>query len=230
MVDHSVDAALNGLMKEDEYVQPPVRLYLRVREDLLPRFSLLTGGGFIVCARTGRSIRDLLCGQLGVPPDYLEKRIQTIFLNGRVVDDPQIAIVRPDSTIALSATMPGIAGAMFRRGSAYAVMRSRISHADRDADRAADGQGRLVIKLFNAVQAELGPRMLHRGVQIPGKALCDLFRGRSDAFRSGILTARIEDAPISPHDLLEKDWKDQDIVIQVRTSTAVFGLGETPGP
>ena len=217
-------------MKEDEYMQPLVHLYLRVREDLLPRFRLLTGGGFTVYARTGRSIRDLLCGQLGIPPDYLEKRIQTIFLNGKAVDDPQIAIVRPGSTIALSAAMPGIAGAMFRKGSAYAAMRSQISHANRDSDRVVDGQGRLVIKLFNAVQVEMGPLMLRRGIQIPGKALSDLFRGRSDAFRSGILTARMDDPPISPHDLLEKDWRDQDIVLQVRTSTAVFGSGETPGP
>lgn len=29
-------------------MQPPVHLCLRVREDLLPRFCLLTGGGFTV--------------------------------------------------------------------------------------------------------------------------------------------------------------------------------------
>jgi hypothetical protein len=202
-------------MNEDKHMQPPVHLYLRVREDLLPRFCLLTGGGFTVWATTGCSIRDLLCRQLGVPPDYLEKRIQTIFLDGRAVDDPEIAIVRPGSTVALSAAMPGIAGAMFRKGSGYAAMRSQISHAGRDADRVVGGQGRLVIKLFNAVQVELGPLMLRRGIQIPGKALSDLLRGRSDAFRSGILAARMDDAPISPHDLVERDWGDQDVVLHV---------------
>jgi len=196
-------------------MQPPVHLHLKVREELLPRFCLLTGGGFIVRARTGRSIQDLLCGQLGIPPDYLEKRIQTIFLNGKAVDDPEAATVSPGSTIALSAAMPGIAGAMFRRESAYAAMRSEISHANRDADHPVDDQSRPVIKLFNAVQVELGPSMLRRGIQIPGRALSNLFRDRSDAFRPGILRARIGDAPISPDDLLERDWEDQDIVLHV---------------
>ena len=217
-------------MNEDKHVQPPARLCLTVREDLLPRFCLLTGGGFAVRARTGCSIRDLLCGQLGVAPEYLETRIQTIFLNGKAVDDPEAAIVGPDSTIALSAAMPGIAGAMFRKASAYAAMRSQISHANQDADRAIESQGRVLVKLFNVVQVELGPLMLRRGIQIPGKALSDLLRGRSDAFRSGILTARMDRAPVSSHDLLKKDWRDQDVVLQVRTLTAGAGLGETPGP
>ena len=196
-------------------MQPLVRLSLRVKEDALPRFCLLTGGGFAVCARTGCSIRDLLCGQLGVPTDYLEKRIQTVFLDGNVVDDPAIATVPAGSTIALSAAMPGVAGAMFRKDSPYASMRNQISHADREADREADRRGRLVIKLFNMLQGELGPTMLRRGVQIPGKALSGLFRGRSEAFRPGILAARIDDAPISPGVLVEMSWEGHDLFLRV---------------
>ena len=202
-------------MKEDEYMQPLVHLHLRVRADLLPSFCLLAGGGFTVCARTGRSIRDLLCRQLEIPPDYLEKRIQTIFLDGKAVDDPDITIVRPNSTIALSAAMPGIAGAMFRKGSACATMRTQIVQVNRDADRVVECRGRLVIKLFNMVQVEIGPMMLRRGMQIPGAALSDLFEGRTDAFRSGILTARLGHAPVSTRDLFERDWKDQDVVLHV---------------
>lgn len=204
-------------MEEDKYTQPPTHLHLEVREELLPRFCLLTGGGFIVRAKTGRSVRDLLCGQLGIPPDYLEKRILTIFLNGKAVDDPGAATVGPGSTIALSAAMPGIAAAMFRKKSAYAAMRSEISHANRDADHPVDDQSRLLIKLFNAVQVELGPSMLRRGIHIPGRALANLFRGRSDAFRPGILTARIGDDAVSPDDLLERDWRGQGVVLQVRS-------------
>jgi hypothetical protein len=52
-------------------------LHLTVREDALPRFCLLTGGGFTVNAEAGFSLRDLLCGQLGISLDYLESRFQT---------------------------------------------------------------------------------------------------------------------------------------------------------
>ena len=204
-------------MEDDKRMQPLRRLSLTVREDLVPRFCLLTGGGFKVCARTGSSIRDVLCGPLRVPTHYLEKRIQTVFLDGEAVDDPEIAAVRPGSTIALSAAMPGIAGAILRKGSPYAPMRSRVSRGNPDADRVVNCLGTIVIKLFNAVQVELGPAMLRRGVHIAVKALSDLFRGRSDAFRSGILTARIDDAPISPRDLLEMDWRDQDLVLCIRS-------------
>jgi hypothetical protein len=202
-------------MSRDQDTQPLIRLSLSVTRDELPRFCLLFGGGFTVLARTGCSIRDLLCGQLDVPADYLEKGIQTVFLNGRVVDDPAVATVPDGATIALSAAMPGVAGAMFRKRSPYASMRSPISHPNRPSDRQADRQGRLVIKLFNMVRDELGPTLLRRGIQIPGKALTDLFRGRSNAFRPGILAARIDDAPVSPDLLFETDWTDQELLLQV---------------
>ena len=202
-------------MSRDQDLQPLTRLSLSVTEDVLPRFCLLFGGGFTVLARTGCSVRDLLCGQLDVPADYLERRIQTVFLNGRVVDDPAAATVPAGATIALSAAMPGVAGAMLRKHSPYAAMRIPISHPDRDADWEADRPGRVVIKLFNMVRDELGPTMLRRGVQIPGKALADLFRGRSNAFRPGILAARIDDAPVSPGLLFETNWADQELLLRV---------------
>jgi hypothetical protein len=132
-----------------------------------------------------------------------------------VVDDPEIATVEAGSTIALSAAMPGIAGAMLRKGSPLAVMRGQIPCANRAADRAAARQGHVVLKLFNVVQGELGPGLLGRGVQISGKALSDLFRGRSGAFRGGILAARIDETPVHPCVPVEMDWEDRDLFLQV---------------
>jgi len=202
-------------MKEDACVQPPVRLCLTVGEDLLQCFCLLGGSGFTIRARTPCSVAELLCGQLGVAADYLAGRVQTIFLDGSVVDDPATATVAAGSTIALSAALPGVAGAVLRKDSSYAAMRRTISHANRVALPAAARQGRIVVKLFNMVQGELGPAMLGRGVQVSGKALCDLFRGRSETFRSGILKARIDDRSVPLHVPLETDWTDQDIFLQV---------------
>ena len=70
---------------------------LVVEEHLFPRFCLLTGSSMKVRTRSGCSVADLLCGQLGTDPRYLAERIQTIFLDGRVVDHPETAIVRSGS-------------------------------------------------------------------------------------------------------------------------------------
>ncbi len=169
--------------------RPPgsVHLCVEVAEELLPRFCLLTGGGFTVRAEAECSLRDLLCRQLAVASDYPEGRIQTIFLNGKAVDDPATTRVPAGSTIALSAAMPGIAGAMFRKHSPYAAMRTETSRPNPGARTEAPSPGRVTIKLFNAVQRELGPEMLRRGVRVPGKAIGDLLRGRREAFGRGIL-------------------------------------------
>ncbi|OHB70783.1 MAG: hypothetical protein A2V70_15355 [Planctomycetes bacterium RBG_13_63_9] len=126
------------------------------------------------------------------------------------------------STIALSAAMPGIAGAILRRGSPYATMRSQISHANRVVHPASARQGHVVVKLFNMVQGELGPAMFARGAKISGKALWDLFRGRSAAFRRGILIARIDETSVDPHVPLAMDWTDQEIFLQVRSRSDTF--------
>ena len=61
-------------------MRPPARLLLTVSEDVLSRFCLLAGGGFAISAQTGCSVRDLLCGELGVSPEYVDERIQTMEL------------------------------------------------------------------------------------------------------------------------------------------------------
>jgi len=54
---------------------------LSVEKKLIPSFSPLLGRGFNINVQVGCSVRELLCQQLGVTADYLETRIQTIFLN-----------------------------------------------------------------------------------------------------------------------------------------------------
>jgi len=192
-----------------------VNLALTVDKEFLPRFCLLAGSGLTIRVRTGCTVRDLLCDQLGISPEYLQKRIQTIFLDSRVVGDPQLATVAAGSTVALSAAMPGIAGAMLRKGSPYAAMRSQISHADRAVDPPTACEGPVVIKLFNMLQRELGPLLLARGVQVTGKSLADLFHDWPKTARRGILKAQINKKSVAADVPLEMDWTDQDVFLQV---------------
>jgi hypothetical protein len=96
-----------------------------LEDELIPRFFQLLQQGFAVKVQAGCSVKTLLCEQLGLSPEYLEERIQTIFLDGRPVDDVNSAIIEDGSTLALSAAMPGLAGATLRKGGYYAPMRGR---------------------------------------------------------------------------------------------------------
>lgn len=197
-------------------MQPLTHLSLTVEKDLAGILCLLSGGGFKLRVRLGGSVRELLCGQLGVESDYLDDRIGTIFLNNKVVDDPDTAIVTADSTLALSAAMPGIAGAVLRKGSHYAPMRSQLSHNSRSVCPPADHEGDLIVKLFNMVQQELGPRLLSRGVEISGHALSELLHRRLDAFRTGLLAAELDGEPVATELILETDWNGRRALLVVR--------------
>jgi hypothetical protein len=165
-------------------------LTLTVESDRTSLFSAILGQGFYLKIRTGSSVRDLLCLQIGVSADYLDQRIQTIFLDGKVVDDVNIAVIRQGSTLALSAAMPGLAGATLRRGGAYAAMRSQISHTNNTVDNSAEN-GTVMLKLFNLVALELSPMFLKQGIWIDGKSLEHFFKRVPDFFWDECLTAEI---------------------------------------
>jgi hypothetical protein len=196
----------------------PPQISLTVTPDVLERFCLLTGGGFRIRTRLGHSIRDTLCQQWGVDSAYLDDRIQTIFLNGQVVDDPDAALMTPGTTLALSAAMPGIAGAMLRKQSRYAPMRSRLSYAGPQVKPDGNAEGDVVVKLFNLLQRELGPQFLRHGIRIPGHALRRLLAGRWEAFRTGIIAAKIDAESVAPSVLSDTDWGDREVVLIVRRS------------
>jgi len=126
----------------------------------------LLGQGVRLRATVGQSLRRVLVDQIGMNADYLENRVQTVFLNGHPVDDLERAIVAENAVIALSAAMPGLAGATLRRGGHLAAMRRLISEEGSTAgpDLSAGGQGLITLKLFNVVAREAGWSVLARGI------------------------------------------------------------------
>ena len=184
------------------------KICLTVTPDRVSLFSPLLGQGFIFKARTGISIRDFLCRQIDVSDDYLDRRIQTIFLDGKVVDNVDTAVIRQGSTLALSAAMPGLAGAVLRRGGAYAAMRNQISHKNNRADDSSEN-GTVMLKLFNLVALELGPMFLERGIWIDGKNLENFFRKTPDFFWDGCLNLEIDGISRDVRKISLMEWKQQ---------------------
>ena len=128
----------------------------------LPGLSPLFQKGVQVEIETGDSLKSLLCDQWGLPSDYVMGRISTLFLDGKPVDDLETATVREGATLALSSAMPGLVGAVMRRGGYYAGIRSAITYQEGEAP-AGHRRGKITVKLFNLLISEMGDLLLEQG-------------------------------------------------------------------
>jgi hypothetical protein len=162
-------------------------------------------------AETGSSIRSLLCGQLEFPEEYVGKRIQTFFLNGKAVDDIDSALMHDGSILALSAALPGLLGATLRRGSYYAGMRSTISYREENRTETSH-QGWVGIKLFNLLIPEMGPFLLKRGVWIERKDFQEFVEGLPSQFWSGCIEIRLNGEKLGQSELIHAVWGEKVLV------------------
>lgn len=192
------------------------QLCLYLEESSIPIFFRLLQQGFGVKVQTGRSVKSLLCDQLGLDPEYVVNRIQTLFLDGKPVDDINSAIIRDGSTLAISAAMPGLAGRVLRRGGRFASMRSTISHREKTASERPK-EGVVSMKLFNLLLKEMGPIFLKNGVWIEGKDLEDFIKRQPDDFWAGCKKASLDGKEVDLKELSGLKWKDRDVFLQLRT-------------
>ena len=157
-------------MKDDvRPVEDSVRLLLP--EKYLTPFLPLLQKGVAVKTRMGVTVADFLCGHFGLSPEYVKKRIQTIFLDGEPVDDEDSARVRDGAVLALSSAMPGLLGATLRKGSPFQAMRREISHREnRPGEAEKNRQGTVTVKLFNFMIPEMAGIVLQRGITLENRS------------------------------------------------------------
>jgi hypothetical protein len=155
-------------MNTTRNIDPWLKINTKARKSLLH----LLESGLRLDVMVGCSLARLLCEQVGIPKDYLDNRIQTLFLNAKAVDNVDTAAVADGAVIALSAAMPGLVGATLRKGGTFSGLRAAISQRDTAAGEDLF-PGTITLKLFNLVAEELGPDLLARGVLFPGKRLAD---------------------------------------------------------
>ena len=171
-------------------------------------FSPLLQQGFRITAQVGRSMKHLLCEQLKVEADYLAERINTIFLDSKPVDDVDTAIVNDGSTVALSASMPGLVGATFRRGGVLATFRSGISCQGKGENADVPEEGTVKIKLFNLLVGELGPVFLSVGIWAKKEDVEDVINAGADTLQSFIRSAEKDGHEISLDQLAVLNWDE----------------------
>ncbi|MBI9076675.1 MAG: hypothetical protein JEZ02_14810 [Desulfatibacillum sp.] len=168
---------------------PCLRLSLS-RKHFSAFFPLLQSGCLVQCPKP-LSVEAFLLSLPGFPGATILDGIQTVFLDGRPVDDIKAATLEPDCELALSAAMPGALGAVMRRGGYYAAMRGHITFQEQEHET-IQGAFCVTVKLFNLLLSQVGPSLLEHGIVLGSEELA----GLANSFESGI--SRLE-------------WKGQDI-------------------
>ena len=191
-----------------------ISLYLRLTPELLPKLYPLLQHGFEVEASLGTSIKAFLGRNFDMPNDYIDNRLQTVFLDGKAVDNIDTAVMKPGSTLALSTAMPGLAGAVMRRGGYLTAMRDQISH--RECEEAVVAQkGKIRIKLFNLLVKELGSTFLQYGIWLQGKALAALLKPEGKDFTNACRVAIVNGAKTEPDQVWQAGWDGKDVFLKV---------------
>jgi len=191
-----------------------ISLYLRLKPELLPKLYPLLQQGFEVEASLGTSIKEFLHRNFDIPNDYIDNRLQTVFLNGKAVDNIDTAVMKPGSTLALSTAMPGLAGAVMRRGGYLSAMRAQISHRENREAMVAQ-KGKIRIKLFNLLAKELGSTFLQYGIWVQGKALETILKPEGTDFANACRVAVANGAQTEPDHVWQAGWDGKDVFLKV---------------
>ena len=196
---------------------PQRHLRIGIDAAYIPIFFELLRNGFSADLTVGCDLEHLLCNQLDIAPDYLYSRVQTVFLNNSPLDDLASTSVPDGAVISLSAAMPGLNGAMMRKGGPLAELRRSISHSPDEASL-QPFPGRVTLKLFNLVAQELGSHFLSRGIVVNSKGLDELFNRQAANFWQSIRTLEIDGSSCSIDQRILQDWPEQAVLFQVRSS------------
>jgi len=179
-----------------------------------PNFVGLLNAGFMVNIRVGESVKIFVCERLGIDEAYFDERVQTLFLDSKPVDDPATAVVKNGSILALSAAMPGLVGAVFRKGGKYRGLRGSITHPDEN-DVTAGKTGWVTVKLFNLILKELGPFFLETGVWLKRETILAFFADRVSRLIGDIQSVILNDREIAPQALLEIKGEEYPLYIRI---------------
>ena len=194
-------------------------LRIQVEPALIPPcFTPLFSRGVRVSACLECSLKELMCGQIGLTEDYLENRVQTVFLNGHPVDDVNRAIVGEWATVALSAAMPGLAGAVLRKGGVLATLRKNITHRN-NASARETCEGKVIVKLFNMTTREVGPLLLARGIWMEGGELGEILDRCEDMLRKGCRQTMLDNSSVGLDDLRSRIKDHDTLFLQVTTKS-----------
>lgn len=182
---------------EDQLSLP--QLVLEVTEQSLPLFTTLLQSGIEINCRVGVSMGQFLNDLPGFTPDYLSDVVQTIFLNGTAEDDMTTTLTGNNPVLALSAAMPGLAGAIFRKNSLHSTLRTETKKTTTNEPESESLT--VTLKLFNSIAKERGGDLLQKGIIISMASLINFLEKR-EHLQQYIKIVQFENLDIDKTDFL----------------------------
>jgi hypothetical protein len=167
-----------------------------------------------VSGTVGGSIGSFLREDLCLEKGFVDKMVQTVFLDGMPVDDIEAVHIKQGATVALSGPMPGVAGATLRRGGYYGSMRKDISCRP-EAPGGDLKKGPVIIKLFNVLTESLGPGLLEKGVGVKGRDLGALLRDHETMITRSLKSAELDGLSVDFRAAVAQDQGDDRMALRV---------------
>ncbi|MBU1139901.1 MAG: hypothetical protein KKD01_19380 [Proteobacteria bacterium] len=187
---------------------------LGVNAEALAKFTTLLQGGFLLDVPQKTSIGELLVSLPGFSKDYIAQRVQTIFLGGLPADDLDQQLLGIDAVLAISAAMPGLAGAIFRKNGVHASLRTSAGKVPLKSPE-TNGPVKIRLKLFNMIAVEKGEGILNSGCIIPASSLQKFLTYRN-TLSSQIREREINGKDCSLQELLSLLEQEDTIKLTVR--------------
>ena len=159
----------------------PAALQITLAPSALPLFASLLQHGVLYPVSGTIDLASFLLSLPGFTRDYLEQTVQTIFLDGVAADNLDQE-VGGGSVVALSAAMPGLAGAIFRRHGLHGSLRSRPVNQHQSASKS----GYVTVKLFNSIATDRIKDLLAGSVLMHGPVFQTFARSRAHLFHPDV--------------------------------------------
>lgn len=176
------------------------RLTLGIVPEKIDMFATLLQAGIQITTTHATPIGAFLEALPGFSTQYITDQIQTIFLNGTATDDLETPLDGKHPVLAISAAMPGLAGAIFRKNSLHAALRTTKI---RQQSTSPEGKVTVTLKLFNAIARDRGIELLRQGVTLKAKNITDFLQSRATLLPM-ITVVNLKDKKIPKDELLTK--------------------------
>ena len=176
----------------------PDLLIKQTKQQALAGFSSLLQHGIVVHIDRPVTLVPFLLDLPGFSEEYIEKTVQTVFIDG-VAADSLDRTLPPGTTLALSAAMPGLAGAIFRRQGLHGSLRS---HTRKKPAAPTEQSGFITLKLFNMIAADRIRDLLEHGICVTGSSFV-AFAANRDALLQPPAVLLLDHKPVSPGELLQ---------------------------